>query len=254
METVIPLSALGAEHVTGNPNKATCLVEWSPEIAAAGRKRKHPMFNNKIPPSSASAPLYPNFSLPPPPTPFETNFVQDALKREGHLCAAPPHLPPTLAPPPPPPASSASQRLHNNELLLYECVECGNKYGHKELIKFHLVKKHGAPEADFEAEDRLKKVLSPYNRFCKSVFESVRKNYPDLPNTEHSKIVGNMWREMNDVEKEKYNEEHETEKNEWQAIIDRSEKLWIRKYMCMKCDSLFENEPEMLAHSTICVG
>ena len=117
-----------------------------------------------------------------------------------------------------------------------------------------MVKKHGAPEADFEASERLKKIISPYNRFCKSVYESVRQNFPDLPSTEHSKIVGNMWREMNDLEKEKYNDEFELEKNELQAVIDRCEKLWILKYMCLRCDALFGDEAELPLHASVCVG
>ena len=66
--------------------------------------------------------------------------------------------------------------------------------------------------------------------------------------------MGNMWREMNDVEKEKYGEEHEAEKNQLQAEVEKSEKLWIRKFMCMKCDALFADENELTAHSGICAG
>ena len=237
MEQVVPLTQNGADNVIGNPNKETCLVDWNPELLGSTRKRKHTQ-SKDFGPGAA----FPH--LPPPPPHSVDNLLQDCFKKEA----------PFGGMAPPPLTSTVPPNVLHNELVLYQCEECGNKYGHKDLIKFHLVKKHGASDADFSAADRMKKILSPYNRFCKSVFESVRKNFPDLPSTEHSKIVGNMWREMNDLEKEKYNDDFEAERNELQAVVDRSEKLWTLKYMCTKCDALFENPMELGGHLVTCPG
>ena len=234
VEQVIPLTPNGADNVVGNSNKQTCLVDWNPDLVSS-RKRKHAQVKDPLPPSF---PMFPNL-----PCSSIDSFLQDTFKRESQFNTLPPQI-----------SSAAPPSVLQNELVLYQCVECGNKYGHKELIKFHLVKKHGASDADFGAAERLKKVLSPYNRFCKGVFESVRKNFPDLPSTEHSKIVGNMWREMNELEKEKYNEDYEAERSELQAVVDKSEKLWILKYMCTKCDALFDNGMDLGGHMPNCIG
>ena len=233
MEHVIPLTPNGADNVVGNPNKQTCLVEWNSDLAGTSRKRKHAQSKDQ------SFPGFPNLAS----SALDANFFPDSLKRESPFGPAPHHHTPKAPP-----------NVLHNELVLYQCAECGNKYGHKDLIKFHLVKKHGVADADFGVADRMKKILSPYNRFCKSVFESVRKNFPDLPSTEHSKIVGNMWREMNELEKEKFNEDFETERSELQAVVDKTEKLWILKYMCTKCDAFFDNGMELGSHVVSCVG
>ena len=193
VDQVIPLTQSGATNVIGNPNKQPCLVDWSPELLAS-RKRKHSAVENSrlLPPDAAAGAPVASMPAPAPPAffgnfaPFFPHDVKPETGFGGGIAPFPhPHHPP---PPPGFPhqqqhqqqsqtaaSKSASQMLRNNELLLYECAECGNKYGHKELIKFHLVKKHGVAESHFEAADRLKKILSPYNRFCKSVYESVRQ-------------------------------------------------------------------------------
>ena len=52
----------------------------------------------------------------------------------------------------------------------------------------------------------------------------------------------------------RYNDDYEAERNEMQAVADKSEKLWILKYMCTKCDAMFDSGMELGGHLTICAG
>jgi len=216
VESVFPLTPSGAENVTGNPNKPHCLVDvFDPEKLT--RKRKH----------KDNSPLMPKIPLSGPPPPG----------------------PPV---PPQPVKKEVDGNATNQRLLLYECASCGNRYGHKDLIKFHLTKKHGVAAEDFEAEERLRKILSPYNRFAKTIYESVRRQHPELPSTEHSKIVGNIWRDMPEEDKTKWREEEEAERNNLKIVYDKVEKLWVKRFMCMKCDGHFNSEEELSTHCNAC--
>ncbi|KPM10183.1 HMG (high mobility group) box containing protein [Sarcoptes scabiei] len=57
--------------------------------------------------------------------------------------------------------------------------------------------------------------MTPYMRYSKKVWDEVRNRYPELKVWEISKIVGQMWRDLDENEKHKYTEEFEFDKIEY---------------------------------------
>merc|ERR1719468_644060 len=73
----------------------------------------------------------------------------------------------------------------------------------------------GVPKPPKEPE----KPLMPYMRFSKKVWDSVKAQNPRLPLWEIGKIIGQMWRELADEEKQEFNEEYEGDKQEYDRAM-----------------------------------
>ena len=63
------------------------------------------------------------------------------------------------------------------------------------------------------------KPASPYMRFSKKIWDSVRSEHRDLHLWEVNKILGLMWRQLPDMEKQEFQDEYDVEKAEYDKQV-----------------------------------
>lgn len=61
--------------------------------------------------------------------------------------------------------------------------------------------------------------MQPYMRYSRKVWDSVKVSHPEHKLWELGKVIGQMWRELKDTEKQVFIDEHELEKNEYEKAM-----------------------------------
>jgi SWI/SNF-related matrix-associated actin-dependent regulator of chromatin subfamily E protein 1 len=63
------------------------------------------------------------------------------------------------------------------------------------------------------------KPLLPYQRFSQKVWDTIKAEQPNLKPWDVIKTIGQMWKEMSDLDKQAYQESHDKEKAEYDEAL-----------------------------------
>jgi len=127
--------------------------------------------------------------------------------------------------------SQGSPFVHNdNSSPSFSPVKLGSR-----PVVLHSVKPPKPPE----------KPLMPYMRYSKKVWDSVKAKHPDLKLWEIGKIVGSMWREVSDEEKQELVEEWEAEKADYGiALKAYHQSPEYQNYLREKKNATLDRDPD----------